>query len=59
MKAHTVSETLRFPHYLDNRLKNGGKIVSLKRRPRFTPQKNYLINSWYSFLLEAESTPEP
>jgi hypothetical protein len=23
------------------------------RRPRFTPQEYYLINSWYSFLLEA------
>jgi hypothetical protein len=47
-------ETLRVPHYLDNRLKDGGKAVSLTRRPRFTPQENYLINSWYSFLLEAE-----
>jgi hypothetical protein len=45
------------PHYLDNRLKDGGKVVSLMRQPRFTPQENYLINSWYSFLLEAESTP--
>jgi hypothetical protein len=40
-------------------LKDGGKIVSLTRRPRFTPKENYLINSWYSFLLEAESTPGP
>jgi hypothetical protein len=44
-------------HYLDNRLKDGGKVVSLTRLPRFTPQENYLINSRYSFLLEAESTP--
>jgi len=34
---------------------NGGKVVSLKHRPLFT-RKNY---SWYTFLLEAESTPGP
>jgi hypothetical protein len=28
---------------LDNRLKDGGKVVSLTRRPGFTPQENYLI----------------
>jgi hypothetical protein len=44
---------------LDDRLKDGGKIVSLMRPSRFTPQENYLINSWYSFLLEAELTPGP
>jgi hypothetical protein len=43
-------ETLRIPQYLDNRLTDGGKVVSLTRRPPFTPQKG----SWYSFLLEAE-----
>jgi hypothetical protein len=37
---------LRVLHYLDNQLKDGGKIVSLTRRPLFTPQENYLINSW-------------
>jgi hypothetical protein len=47
-------ETLRVPHNLDNWHKEGGKVVSLTRRPRFTPQENYLINSWYSLLLEAE-----
>jgi hypothetical protein len=40
---------------LDNRLTDGGKVVSLMRRPPFTPQED----SWYSFLLEAESTPGP
>jgi hypothetical protein len=30
-------------------------IVSLTHRPPFTPE----VDSWYSFLLEAESTPEP
>jgi hypothetical protein len=33
----------------------GGKVVSHKHRPRLTPRKY----SWYSFLLEAESTPGP
>jgi hypothetical protein len=46
-------ETSRLPHFLDNRLTDGGKVVSLTRRPPFTPQED----SWYSFLLEAESTP--
>jgi hypothetical protein len=41
-------------HYLDSLLKDGGKVVSLTRRPHFTPQENYLMNS-----LEAESTPGP
>jgi hypothetical protein len=34
---------------LDNRLTEDGKVVSLTRRPPFTPQKD----SWYSFRLEA------
>ena len=33
----------------------GGKVVSPTHRPLFTPRKY----SWYSFLLEAESTPRP
>jgi hypothetical protein len=49
------SETSRLPHFLDNRLTDGGKVVSLTRRLPFTPQEN----SWYSFLLDAESTPGP
>jgi hypothetical protein len=36
-------------------LTHGGEVVSLTRRPPFTPQDD----SWYSFLLEAKSTPEP
>jgi hypothetical protein len=46
---------LRVPHFLDNRLTDGGKVVSLTRRPPFTSQEG----SWHSFLLEAESTPGP
>jgi hypothetical protein len=40
---------------LDNRLTDGGKVVSLMRRSPFTPQED----SWYSFLLKTESTPGP
>jgi hypothetical protein len=43
-------ERLRLPHFLDNRLTVGGKVVSLTRQPSFTPQED----SWYSIVLEAE-----
>jgi hypothetical protein len=43
------------PTFSDIRLTDGGKVVSPTRRPLFTPQED----SWYSFLLEAESTPRP
>jgi hypothetical protein len=52
VEAHRV-ETSRLPHFLDNRLTDGGEIVRLTRRPPFTPQKDF----WHSFLLEAESIP--
>jgi hypothetical protein len=45
-------ETSRLPHFLDNRLTDGGD-VSLTRRPSYTPPDD----SWYSFLLETDSTP--
>jgi len=32
---------------------DGGKVVSLTHRPPLPPRKY----TWYSFLLEAESTP--
>jgi hypothetical protein len=32
-------ETSRLRHFLDNRLTDGGEVVSLKRRPPFTPGK--------------------
>jgi hypothetical protein len=48
-------ETSRLPHFLDNRLKYGGEVVNLTRRPSFTLQED----SWYSFLLEAESISGP
>jgi hypothetical protein len=47
-------ETLRITHILDNRLTDGGGVISLKRRPPFT-FKRFLI----LILLEAESTPGP
>jgi hypothetical protein len=50
-----VCDRLRLPHLLANRLTEGGKVVSLRRRPPYIPQED----SWYSFLLEAESTPGP
>jgi hypothetical protein len=49
------SETSRLPHFLESWFTNGNEVVSLMRRPPFTPQED----SWYSFLLEAKSTPGP
>jgi hypothetical protein len=47
-------ETSRLPYFTDNRLTDGGEDVSLTRRQTaFYPQKD----TWYSFLLEAETTP--
>ena len=48
------SRKLRLPDFLTP-AQDGGKVVSLTHRPLFTPRKC----SWYSFLLEAESTPGP
>jgi hypothetical protein len=48
-------ERSRLPRLLDNRFTDGGKVVSPTHRPHFTYQEL----SWYSFLLEAESTPGP
>jgi hypothetical protein len=50
-------ETLKIPHFLDNWLIDAGEIVSLRHRPPFTPPPQE--DSWYSFLLEAQSTPGP
>jgi hypothetical protein len=32
-------KTLKLPHFLDSRLTDGGKVVSLTRLPPFTPRK--------------------
>jgi hypothetical protein len=37
--AHRIAATSRLPHFLDSRLTDGGKVVSLTRQPRFTPRK--------------------
>jgi hypothetical protein len=52
---YAVGETSRPPHFLDNRLTDGGKGVNLTHRLPFITQED----SWYSFLFEAESTPGP
>jgi hypothetical protein len=36
---------LRVAHCLDNRLIDGGKVVSPTHRPHFTPQKHYFFVS--------------
>jgi len=46
------SRKLRFPDYMAA-AQDGGKVVNLTHRPLLPPGKC----SWYSFLLEAESTP--
>ena len=48
------SRKLRFPDYTTT-AQDGGKVVSLTHRPTVTPRKC----SWYSFMLEAESTRGP
>jgi len=47
------SRKLRFPDFMT--AQDGGKAVSLTHRPPLPPRKC----SWYSVLLEAESTPGP
>jgi hypothetical protein len=48
-------ETSRLPHFLDSQLTDSGEVVSFMFRLPSYPQED----SWYSFLLEAESTPGP
>jgi hypothetical protein len=52
--SYPCNRPWRLPHFLDNRLTDGGE-VRFTRRPPFIPQEV----SRYSFLLEAESTPGP
>jgi hypothetical protein len=47
MKAHRVVRRQASYIFLDNRLTDGGEVVSLTRRLPFAPQED----SWYSFLL--------
>ena len=48
------SRKLRFLDIMTT-AQDGGKVVSLTHRPPLPPRKYY----WYSFLLQAESTPGP
>ena len=48
------SRKLRFPDFMTT-AQDGSKVVSLTHRPPLPPRKY----TWYSFLLEAESTPGP
>ena len=48
------SRKLGFPDFMTV-AQDGGKGVSLMHRPPLPPRKH----TWYSFLLEAESTPGP
>jgi hypothetical protein len=43
--------TSRLPYFIDNRITDGGKVVSLKRLPAAIYLQEH---SWHSFLLEAE-----
>ena len=52
--AQRSSRKLRFPDFMIT-VQDGGKVVSLTHRPPLPTRKC----SWYSFLLEAESTPGP
>jgi hypothetical protein len=36
-------ETSRLPYFLDNRLTDGDEVVSLTRRPPFTPTGRFLV----------------
>jgi len=47
-------QEVSFPDYVTV-AQDGGKVVNLTHQPFFTHRKY----SWYSFLLEAESTPGP
>jgi len=49
-----VSRKLRFPDFMRT-AQDGGKVVILTHRPPLPPRKC----SWYSFILEVESTPGP
>jgi hypothetical protein len=49
---------LRISHFLDNSLKDGGKFVSLTRRPPLHFTETLYSCFWYSFLLQAEAEAE-
>jgi hypothetical protein len=40
---------LKIPHCLDNRITDGGKVLSPKHPPHFTPQKHYFYYYYYVY----------
>jgi hypothetical protein len=54
METHKVVRRRGSHTFLDSRLTDGGE-VNLMSRPNVIAQED----SWYSFLLETESAPEP
>ena len=52
--AQRVPGKVRFSDFMTT-AQYGGKVVSLMHQPPLPPRKY----TWYSFLLEAESTPGP
>jgi hypothetical protein len=52
--VHRIVGRRGSPHFVDNRLTVGGEAVSLTRPPAALYLQE---DSWYSFLLEAESIP--
>jgi hypothetical protein len=48
-------ETSMLPHFLDIRLTDGGEVVSLTRRPPFTPRK---IPGTHAFVISVSITQD-
>jgi hypothetical protein len=44
LKGLKSCQMLRIPHSLDNRHRDGGKVVSPTHQPQYTPQKHYYFN---------------
>jgi hypothetical protein len=49
---------LRIPHYLDNRLTDGGRVVSRAHPQHFTPQKHYYFPVCGTHFCERLSKPQ-
>jgi hypothetical protein len=54
VEAYRVVRHKKIPHFLDSRLTDGSEVVSLICQHAIIYSQE---DSWYSFLLEAESTP--
>jgi hypothetical protein len=49
---------LRIPHCLDNRLTDGGKVVSPMHPPHFTPQEHYYFSDSDTHFCQRISKPQ-